>query len=263
MVGDTVTEDPEEPEGEGWRGPGPLKGYPTFFDAPEALATTYTYFVIAVFDDATEDNAATRAASNFATITTPETLPPAPWVATTSASCDPTSTIPEISFDGNAVTMGVARGDTSQSKCIHGVSALLPPLNPGKTGYRVTFTYDLSTWDSYNAPTIPGTGYFDSFSVTVSKVPYKDLAFSDPLTATGNVTGIGFLWGGTNFADNQLECNPAICTNASPPTTVDITGNAAGVSYLNVVLDTTTNPDADQQHPSFGLIRILNIVQVP
>jgi hypothetical protein len=262
VVGDTVTDDPEQQKVKVGEVSGSFEGLPFFVDDPAELATTYTYFVIAVFDDATEDNAATRAASNFATITTPETLPPAPWEMTTSANCDPTSTVPEIGFDGNAVTMGVARGDTSQSKCIHGVSALLPPLNPGKTGYRVTFTHDLSTWDSYNAVSGVGTGYFDSFSVSVSTVPYKDLVFSDPLTATGNVTGIGFLWGGTNFADGILECNPANCLLAEEKT-VDITGNADGVNYLNVVLDTITNPAADLQHPSFGLIRILNIVQVP
>ena len=265
VVGNTVTGDPEQVKVKVGEVSGSFEGLPTFVDDPAELATTYTYFVIAVFDDATEDNAATRASSNFATITTPETLPPAPWVATTSASCDPlfTPALPEVSFDGNAVTMGVPRSDNElQSKCIHGVSALLPPLNPGMTRYRVTFTHDLSTWDSYNAVSISGTGYFDSFSVTVSKVPYKDLVFQDPLTATGNVTGIGFLWGGSNFADQILECNPANC-ELQEQKTVDITGNAAGLSYLNVVLDTTTNPDADQQHPSFGLIRILNIVQVP
>jgi len=32
---------------------------------------------------------------------------------------------------------------------------------------------------------------------------------------------------------------------------------------LNVVLDTVSNPDADQQHPSYGTIKILSVVQVP
>ena len=195
-----------------------------------------------------------------------------PWVATDTGSCDAVGEeIPDVTVDGNAVMMGLTtQSDTSQDSCIHGASALLPPLTGDNTKYEVTFTYNLFTWDSYNDASLPGpTGFWDSFSVTVSKDPYAALGLSDPITvgqSGGDLTGVGFLWGGDDFGG--LECNPSAegsCTGAIPAaeTTVEIPGNGGGDSYLNVVLDTVTEPESNHAHPSYGTITILSVVQVP
>jgi hypothetical protein len=196
---------------------------------------------------------------------------PVTWVATTAANCSPAET-PEIAIAGNAITMGVVRADLPQNNCIHGASAALPPLTAGNTKYEVTFSYNLFTWDSYNASTTIGTGYWDSFSVSVSGgAPYSSLTLMDPLTgpqtlASGTSFNPGFVWGGSDFSDSVLECNPnGTCTPAPPAAqaTVVITGDIAGSNYLNVVLDTKTLPESNHNHASYGTITIKQIRQVP
>jgi len=117
---------------------------------------------------------------------------------------------------------------------------------------------------------VAGTGYFDAFSVSASQVPYQDLGLFDPVDI-GNLPGLGFIWGGTNFADSVLECNPStlgcgggFTFDAVDPAvlTVDLAASA-GVNWLNIVLDTKSLPDANHIHPSYGRIRILSIVPVP
>jgi cadherin-like protein/Big-like domain-containing protein len=198
------------------------------------------------------------------------------WVATTTAECVPNAggpaETPDIALAGNAVMMGLVRPDTTMNRCVHGVSALLPPLIASNTRYRVTFSYNLFTWDSYNTLTSLGTGYWDSFSVSLSRQPYAQLSLTDPLT-TGQSGGdlLGFwYWGGNDFADSTLECLPSTnpantgCT-AVPPAQVEvhITGNGGGDTYLNVVLDTRTLPEANHNHPSYGAITILDVVPEP
>ncbi len=187
------------------------------------------------------------------------------WKLTTSAECGVATEIPDVTVSGNDVLLGTPLGDTSMSNCIHGASALLPTLVSGMK-YQVTFEYNLFTWDSYNAVSrIAGTGYFDSFSVSVSSTPYQSLVgLTDPITTT-NLPGLGFIWGGTNYSDSTLECSPAsaLCAGLTPGlATVTMIG-AAGNNYLNVVLDTKTPPESNHLHPSYGKVRIVSIVQVP
>jgi hypothetical protein len=251
-----------------------------------ALPTTYrdisappnaqlAYFVRAQFEDGSLSGI-----SNFATVITPSS-PDLAWVATDGTACLAGSAqTPQIAFAGNDITMGVfgVADATLQSQCVHGVSALLPPLTPGNTAYRVTFKYNLYSWDSYNQRVVgTDTGYFDSFSVSVSTQPYASLNRLDPITEGedgGKLTGLGFIFGGTHYLDSKLECNPSTdplsafgCSGVIPAAlrTVDIPGNTGGNnnSYLNVVLDTVSNPEADQNHPSYGRVSILSVVQVP
>src|SRR5262245_60212574 len=65
----------------------------------------------------------------------------------------------EGSVSGNTVTVGVAGRPElgTQPIAFHGASAELCAARE----YLVTFDYDLFTWDSYNADTGPGTGYWD------------------------------------------------------------------------------------------------------
>ena len=161
------------------------------------------------------------------------------------------------------------RPNTELDTCVHGASAELPPLGEGNTKYQVTFSYNLYTWDSYNAAVGGGTGYYDSFSVSASHVPYQDIGLGDPV-GVANLPGLGFIWGGTSFADGTLECYPTtlgcgvgLTLDAVAPaqTTVYLTASQ-GVNWLNVVLDTKSLPHANHSYPSYGRIRILSIVPV-
>jgi hypothetical protein len=156
---------------------------------------------------------------------------------------------PEVEFEGNTVIMGeLGEGDTygmGQNMSVHGGAALLPP----GSSYDVTFQYHICTWDSYNAVTTTGTGYWDSFSVSSSDAPYWGKGYIDPVSAP-------FIWGGTNFSDDILEC-----TNGTE--TKNLPGNPSGDNYLNVVLDTASPLQANHAHPSYGTITVEKIVVNP
>ena len=130
----------------------------------------------------------------------------------------------------------------------------------------MTFSYNLFSWDSYNAEVAPGTGYHDSFTVSVSTTPYQELVLTNPIT-TANLPGLGFLWGGTNNLDT-LECLPLGCglgtyESVTPGSAIALMPGGGGNNYLNVVLDTKTAPQNNDAHPSYGRIRILSVVQKP
>jgi hypothetical protein len=159
----------------------------------------------------------------------------------------PCSEAPEVSFAGNVVTMGqIGEGETgSQRMSVHGGAVLLSPA----ATYDVEFAYNICTWDSYNAVTGPGTGYWDSFSVSISDKPYWEMGYPDPLS-------MPFLRGGTKFGDGVLDCWTGTATLSIP-------GNMAGDNYLNVVLDTGSLPNANHAYNSYGTIAITSIVMDP
>ena len=70
------------------------------------------------------------------------------------------------------------------------------------TSFAMNFDADLYTWDSYNAATVAGTGYFDAFIVTISTQDfYWNLPHTDPIAASPST----FVWGGNNYFDGILE----------------------------------------------------------
>lgn len=177
----------------------------------------------------------------------PACILPLSW--TTCSGCPEP---PEVSIVGNRVCMGVAdrsEGDT-QGVSVHGASALLPQSEK----YQVAFEFDLHTWDSYNAPGTlnppyyGGTGYWDSFSISISPDPYWTLSLADPVTEVG-LPGLGFLWGGTSYGDGFIESNSGIQT-------IEMVGNPNTSNYLNVVLDTATLPYSNHVYPSWGCIGV-------
>jgi hypothetical protein len=182
-----------------------------------------------------------------------EKIDPTQLTWTTCSECPEPA---EVNASGATVTVGVLGRSQydSQNEAYHVASALLPPA----ATYRITFTYNLATWDSYNAPGTPnppfngGTGYWDSFSVGVSSQPYWTLSLSDPLTSI-EYPGLGFLWGGSSYGGN----NPA--QQNSGTTTITVKGNPSGQNYLNVGLDTATQPSGDNNYPSWGTFTILDI----
>jgi len=120
----------------------------------------------------------------------------------------------------------------------------------------VEFTFTLTTWDSYNAPGTPnppyngGTGYWDSFSVSLSNAPYWTLLLSDPL-GDNDPLRLGFLWGGTSYGDGFAESSTSTGTQR-----VLLEARTWAPNYLNVVLDTATPPDANHNYPSWGTVRL-------
>src|SRR5262245_56398958 len=69
--------------------------------------------------------------------------------------------------------------------------------------YDIAIDFDLSTWDSYNAETVFGTGYWDSFSVNITTIPYPQAVTADPI-ATELGSSLGFVWGGDDYSDSTL-----------------------------------------------------------
>jgi hypothetical protein len=162
---------------------------------------------------------------------------------------------PEVTAVGGLVTVGVAEPQVNQqNNSFHFASAALPPA----TAYILTFSVNLSTWDAYNLQTTLGTGYWDSFSVSIAGAPYWDLGLGDPITTT-NLPGLAFLWGGTNFNDVILDTKAETIT-------ITVPADPYATNYLNVGLDTKSDPQSNHNYPSWGtfnIIGILPIVEVP
>lgn len=158
---------------------------------------------------------------------------------------------PEVVFANNTIIMGqLGAADstgTAQNTSVHGGAALLPK----GTKYAVTFQYHVCSWDSYNPVGVLGTGYWDSFSVSTSDKPYWNMGYGDP------VGGANFPWvfGGTNYNDGILDCSNGTQTASLP--------GYPGGTYLNAVLDTASQPQANHAHPSFGTITIEKVVVTP
>jgi hypothetical protein len=154
----------------------------------------------------------------------------------------------EVSVTDDTITLGIVRAEwpDQQPIAIHGATIELPPAEQ----IYVEFSYNLSTWDSYNPVTVAGTGYWDLFSISVSQDKYWNLSLSDPLD--GDPLDIGFQYGGTKFGDGILES-----TIGSGSATMN--ASTASTNYLNVVLDTATAPDHNGNYGSWGTIEITKI----
>ena len=149
---------------------------------------------------------------------------------------------------GQKVTLGVAdRAENSPDQLpgVHGAALLLAPA----ASYTISFTPDLHTWDSYSPGSGSGTGYWDSFSVSVDQLPYwqrTDLG-SDPLS-------LPFIWGGANYDPGVGGTGKETYTTTRTITLPS--ADAAKPQYLSVVLDTNTLTEADEAYPSWGTFTI-------
>jgi hypothetical protein len=162
-------------------------------------------------------------------------------------NCGACPQAPEVDEKGWSVTMGVAGRSESGQQAVssHGVSAGLPPSN----SYTVTFQCNLFSWDSYNPANAPGTGFWDSFSISVTNNRFWEIpGLSDPLTFPF------YLFGGGSFGDGILKQSGAVTKTATA------TANASGVTYLNVILDTATFPESDNNFPSWGTCKIKKVL---
>jgi hypothetical protein len=154
----------------------------------------------------------------------------------------------EASVTGDTITLGIANDVElgHQPEAVHGATLELPPADE----IYVEFDYDLSTWDSYNPynpDAVFGTGYFDSFSISVSQDKYWALALTDPIG--GYPLSLGWIWGGTFYGDGILD-------TTSGSAAVTMTASTTLPNYLNVVLDTATPPANNGNYPSWGTFEI-------
>jgi hypothetical protein len=168
--------------------------------------------------------------------------------------------------------LGEGEGGTL-AKSFNGMAALLPPGN----SYKVKVLYDVCTWDSYNAigTTSPGgTGYFDSFGVSVTQgSPYWTAAIgSDPLAGIANIIDFGVgPGGGLGYADGILEgatndgsagsCSDAGGSEVEAIVTMD--GDPGKDNYLNIGWDTASTPEANSAFPSYGTVKVVAIEVTP
>lgn len=129
-----------------------------------------------------------------------------------------------------------------QSPSRHGFSGGLPP-NPS---YQVELDCNLNTWDSYNAPTAGGTGYWDVFLVNILQVKYWDSSPFDPISAP-------FTFGGAQYGDG-------LPSSLKKKVSFKVTTSAASPNFLNVLLDTGTTPSSDSAFPSWGQCTILKVL---
>jgi hypothetical protein len=147
-------------------------------------------------------------------------------------------------------TPGVLETD-EQPVAVHGATMALPPAQ----AYKVAFFCDLYTWDSYNEldPDTYGTGYWDSFSVSLSQSEYWNLGLADPIN--GDPLAVGFLWGGTLFGDGVRE-------ETFDGDFVTMAASITSMNYLNVVLDTATPPEHNGFYPSWGTFEIIFVERI-
>lgn len=154
----------------------------------------------------------------------------------------------EVSVTDDTITLGQVRDETpdQQPIAVHGATIELPPAEQ----IYVEFNYDLYTWDSYNPPTVAGTGYWDLFSISVSQSQYWTLGLSDPLD--GDPLDIGFSRGGILYGDGVLD-------SWTGSGSAMMAASTASTNYLNVVLDTATAPHHNGNYGSWGEIEITKI----
>jgi hypothetical protein len=173
------------------------------------------------------------------------------------------NTYPDDPFDSAPLE------DDDQPEGVYGVGALLPTLAPG-TWFEMSFDWLFQTWDSYNDPEVTGidtqpndepvegTGWWDSFSVTITKGGYYwDMDLTDPINTDPDIEELFVLEGGTSYGDEYLE------SYSGPTTMFTYVPPDDGDYYLNFILDTKTNPDSDTAYPSWGVFSDITVEVVP
>lgn len=176
-----------------------------------------------------------------------------------------------------AISSWGADENSSQNYAIYGAAVILPAA----LKYKVDFTAELYTWDSYGMGGSPG-GYWDAFAVNLNNTDYYwnlvnggGGASGDPIItpdpsgtvqqsgpggtgATSLIPGETWAWGGLNYSGGGFEqlVNPVGYS-------LIFDGNDSSDYYLSVVLDTSTIPDSDQAYPSYGAINPSHPVPPP
>lgn len=180
-----------------------------------------------------------------------------PWVYSPDSTQTP-GTPESVYWLGDNVEIGTPTNEgDNQVEGIYGVGAALP-MEYNKVGFQISFYWHFKTWDSYNAPgttgtqpngqPLVGTGYWDSFSATITKGDYYwNKPLTDPIATDPDIETIIVSEAGTSYGDGFLE------QYAGPWTTFAYVAPTVGDQYyLNLVIDTLTFPEHNGNYPSWG-----------
>lgn len=143
---------------------------------------------------------------------------------------------------GNTVVVGLSsidiNVDGTQEPGIYGAGFTITGNSGG-----AWFDADLWTWDAYNSQ----EGYWDVFVVnTNTEGFYWELAgLSDPIDSAPGAT---WYWGGQTVGDleHYEPLSPELVHLSEGNTTY----------YVSIVLDTLTEPDSDDEYPSWGSFHV-------
>lgn len=190
------------------------------------------------------------------------------WVFSPDSTQTPGTPESVYWVNGN-VEIGTPINEAAQQAVgIYGVGAALP-MAYNDAGFYISFDWLFNTWDSYNAPgtagtqpnglPVMGTGWWDSFSATITKGDYYwNLPLMDPITTDPGIETIFVLEAGTSFGDGFLE------TYSGPWTTIKYVPPTIGDQYyLNLVIDTGTFPDHNGNYPSWGEFSEVTVQAIP
>jgi hypothetical protein len=140
-------------------------------------------------------------------------------------------------------------GIYTQVSGIYGVGALLP--TDEHDAFTIELDWVFKTWDSYNPNVDAHTGYWDSWSATITEGGYYwQESLTDPIDTDVDIVHIFVLEGGTSYDDGQEETY----VNPGAPFTDSFGWVVPGPGdyYLNLVLDTLTAADHNGFYPSHG-----------
>jgi hypothetical protein len=207
-------------------------------------------------------------------------------------SCAACPQAPEVVIEAASTSVGVGmpRGvNDTQNVSVHGISIPLAPISSSNAAaaftppyYQVIFINGFNSWDSYACCSPRPGGWFDSFSVSTSAAPYWEMGLQDPLPQLYPLAVLqsgcpvasasslipyfncpfvaSFVIGGSAAGTfSQSVGAQFIVAPGQALLGGAFGGKGLGVTWLNLVLDTATQPDADNLFPSWGFFQILDI----
>lgn len=181
-----------------------------------------------------------------------------PWVYSPDSTQTP-GTPESVNWVCGNVEIGTTTAENGkQEEGIFGVGAALPQAY-NSVGFFISFDWVFETWDSYNELVDMHTGYWDSFSATITKGDYYwNMPLTNPISTDPDIDTIIVLEAGTSYSDGVLE------TYSGPWTTfVYVPPTLGDQYYLNLVIDTITNPQSDTNYPSWGVFSEVDVQPIP
>ena len=191
-----------------------------------------------------------------------------PWVYSPDSTQTP-GTPESVYWLGDNVEIGTPTNEGGyQTAGIYGVGAALPKAY-NDVGFHISFDWHFKTWDSYNAlgttgtqpngQPLVGTGYWDSFSATITKGDYYwNKPLTDPIATDPDIETIIVSEAGKSYGDGFLEqyAGPWTTFAYTPPTVDD-------QYYLNLGIDTLTDPQHNGNYPSWGEFSEVDVQPIP
>jgi thermitase len=151
------------------------------------------------------------------------------------------------SVDGLTITLGPPFSRGKNDKTDASICGYSIPLEKA-TSYSVKASYTLNTWDAYKKD-----AYWDSMSISISQKYYWVLnGLMDPIDKLPNLLSVAAVVGGETRGPDSFKVVEGALDDKTKIKGFD-------TNYLNLVLDTKTGPDSDDQYPSWGKITVQDI----